>query len=169
METNDIPKSHSVVMILPVQPFVSSCNACQSHRSMRRNGPGVGSTYDYSVDTPTHGDWRKHTFMTRQKWCARGLPDEQEHGLEDQSEDHELHLLVGLAARDRGLAVARERVVVCVAEDELACEDDVDHERHCVFRDVSPSKMDSERQRGNAPIWNETPASMMRPPYELTM
>lgn len=56
------------------------------------------------------------------------LPDEEKDSLEDQCEDHELRLVVRLAARDRGVAVAREWVVIRIAEDEFGCEDDVNQE-----------------------------------------
>ena len=63
----------------------------------------------------------------------RCSPDEQEHDLDRQSEDHMLYLRVGLALRRGGLhvPVPRERVVVRVAQEELGRENGVEDERNC--------------------------------------
>ena len=74
----------------------------------------------------------------------RCSPDEQEHNLYRQSEDHLLRLRVRLALRRGGLRVPvpRERVVVRVAQEELGREDGVEDERDC------GGGMESEQSRG---------------------
>ena len=63
----------------------------------------------------------------------RCSPDEQEHDLDREPEDHLLRLRVRLALRRGGLRVPvpRERVVVRVAQEELGREDGVEDERDC--------------------------------------